>query len=242
MKTQCIPAIDLIGGRCVRLTQGDYATSRQYGDPLEIARRYEQAGFTRLHLVDLDGAKGKRIENLKVLETICKETRLVVDFGGGIKHTQDLQDALNAGAAMVICGSIAVQEPETVFEWERRFGRERLIIGCDSKDGMIATNGWKVVTTTSVEQLCALYLEHGLDLFLSTDITKDGMLSGPSIPLYRRLMERFPHARFIASGGVSSLDDIRALQKAGLYGVVVGKALLEGRFTPEALKEVEHAG
>ncbi|MDD7200755.1 MAG: 1-(5-phosphoribosyl)-5-[(5-phosphoribosylamino)methylideneamino] imidazole-4-carboxamide isomerase [Sphaerochaetaceae bacterium] len=242
MSMQCIPAIDLVGGTCVRLVQGDYGKSKQYGLPLEIAKRYEAAGFKRLHLVDLDGAKGGRIENLKVLESICSQTHLVVDFGGGIKDEANLREALDAGAQMVTCGSIAVQDRNTVLSWAKKYGAGHLIIGCDSKDGRIATNGWKVVTDTNVEELCSFYLGHGLDLFLSTDIARDGMLGGPSITLYEHLMKRFPTARFIASGGVSSLGDIRALQKAGLYGVVVGKALLEGRFTPEELKEVEDAG
>lgn len=241
MSMQCIPAIDLIGGKCVRLVQGDYGRKTQYGLPLEIAKRYEDAGFTRLHLVDLDGAKGGRIENLKVLEAICTQTRLVVDFGGGIKDETSLRQALDAGAEMISCGSIAVQDKEAVLSWARRYGAGHLIIGCDSKGGMIATNGWKVVTRTSIPELCAFYLDHGLDLFLCTDIARDGMLSGPSLALYAQLKAQFPSARFIASGGISTLDDIRALARAGLYGVVVGKALLEGRFTPEELKEVEDA-
>lgn len=238
---QCIPAIDLIGGRCVRLKQGDYRKETVYGDPVDIAKGYEAVGLERLHLVDLDGAKGNRIENLNVLSKIAYETSLVIDFGGGIKDERNLRDAFNAGASMVTCGSAAVERPEDVLAWKNMFGADKLIIGCDLKDGLIATHGWKQVSRWKTDAFVDFYLKSGLSLFLITDVGRDGMLSGPALGLYRSLQAAHPAMRIIASGGVSSLDDIRSLGRAGLYGVVVGKALLSGAFSAVELKEVGDA-
>jgi len=234
-----IPAIDLIGGKCVRLSQGDYARRKAYGDPVQIAKRYRDAGIRRLHLVDLDGAKGDGIVNLDVLSRIVRESALVVDFGGGIKNEVQLKRAFDAGAAMVTCGSVAVSDRDSVLAWKERFGSNRLIIGCDSKGGYIATHGWKVITDRKLEDFISAYRSAGFETFICTDIVKDGMLSGPSIVLYARLVGLFPGIRLIASGGVGSLGDLERLHATGVSGVIVGKALYEGRIT---LKELKDAG
>ncbi len=234
-----IPAIDLIGGRCVRLSQGDYQRKTEYGDPVEIAKTYEEAGIRRLHLVDLDGAKGNGIVNLAVLSRIAKETRLVIDFGGGVKDEEQLRRAFDAGAAMVTCGSIAAERPDLVCAWKERFGSPRLIIGCDVKDGYIATHGWKKTTSLKLDGFIDFYLKNGLSTFICTDISRDGMLSGPALDLYAALVGRFPSIRLIASGGVGSMKDIIQLSNVPVAGVIIGKALYEGGIT---LEEVRHAG
>lgn len=231
-----IPAIDIIEGSCVRLIQGDYAQKTEYAsDPLEMAKRFEAHGLKRLHLVDLEGAKGGAIVNLKSLERIASNTSLIIDFGGGIKSLDDLRDAFNAGASMVTCGSIAASDPPLVASWIARYGPERLILGADAKNGMIATGGWLETTTLAVGPFIDSYLALGFSRVICTDIALDGMMSGPSFALYEELMASRPSLRLIASGGVATIEDVYALHKAGLDGAIIGKALYEGAITLEAL-------
>lgn len=234
---EIIPAIDLVGGKCVRLYQGDYAKETCYGDPLSIAKGYEEAGIKRLHLVDLDGAKGDGIVNLSVLRSITEQTSLVVDFGGGIKSREQLERAFDSGASMVTCGSIAVKDKDAVLSWGDVFGRERLIIGCDASDGFVATNGWKTVTRTTVSDLVGFYWNKGFKRYICTDIAKDGTMTGPSFGLYQTLMKSFSGICLVASGGVSSMDDLVRLETEGLSGAIVGKALLEGSITVRQLAD-----
>lgn len=230
-----IPAIDIIGGRCVRLTQGDYSACKVYGDdPVEIARGYAAAGFTRLHVVDLDGAKAGETVNLGVLERICAATPLEVDFSGGLKSDDDLRRVFDAGAAWACIGSIAVTDPARVLNWLERYGGERIIIGADVKAGKVCIHGWKTTTDTDILTLARTYAPH-LKYLMCTDIACDGMLQGPSIALYRRLMECLPGIHLIASGGVSCLRDLDRLNEMGIPSVIVGKALYEGRISPQQL-------
>ena len=231
-----IPAIDIIEGSCVRLVQGDYNLKTEYAsDPLEMAKRFEDHGLKRLHLVDLEGAKGGTIVNLKSLERIAKHTRLVIDFGGGIKSHDDLRDAFNAGASMVTCGSIAAKDRPLVESWLARYGADRLILGADAKDGMIATHGWLETTSLKVGPFIDAYLALGFYRVICTDIALDGMLKGPSFALYDELLASRPSLRLIASGGIASIEDVYALHEAGLDGAIIGKALYEGAITLEEL-------
>lgn len=238
-----IPAIDIIDGQCVRLQQGDYATSRVYAkDPVEMARRFEDLGFTRLHLVDLDGAKSRHVVNDKVLRAITRATALTVDFGGGVKSDDDLQKAFDAGAAMVTCGSIAVTQPDTVMEWKERYGADALVLGADVKNGLVSINGWKEESRLELMPFLERYLAAGFSHVLCTDISCDGMLQGPSLQLYRDILSRFPGCRLIASGGVGSLQDIMRLDEAGVPEVVFGKAIYEGRIDMKQLAALMHGG
>ena len=233
---QLIPAIDIIEGKCVRLSQGDYDRKTIYNeDPLEVAKEFEDNGLKRLHLVDLDGAKAHQIVNWKVLERIANHTSLVIDFGGGLKKDKDLEIAFECGASMITGGSIAVKDPEVFESWIARYGADRIILGADVKDRKIAVSGW--LEDTSLELLPFLegYINKGITQVISTDISKDGMLSGPSIPLYKEMLEAFPQLVVIASGGVSSIADIEALEEVGVPAVIFGKAIYEGRI---ALKEL----
>jgi len=232
-----IPAIDIIGGACVRLSQGDYSSKKEYAsDPLEMAKRFEDHGLRRLHLVDLEGAKGGTIVNLQSLERIASNTRLIIDFGGGIKRSDDLRDAFNAGASMVTCGSIAASDPPLVESWLARYGADRLVLGADAKSGMIATHGWLETTSLEVGPFIDSYLAKGFFRVICTDIALDGMLSGPSFVLYDELLSCRPSLHLIASGGIASLEDVYALHKAGLGGAIIGKALYEGAITLGDLK------
>ena len=231
-----IPAIDIIGGACVRLSQGDYALKKEYAsDPLEMAKRFEDHGLTRLHLVDLEGAKGGSIVNLQSLERIAKHTHLIIDFGGGIKKSDDLRDAFNAGASMVTCGSIAAHDPTLVESWLALYGADKLILGADAKNGMIATHGWLETTSLEVGPFIDSYLAKGFFRVICTDIALDGMLSGPSFALYDELLSNRPSLHLIASGGIASIEDVYALHKGGLGGAIIGKALYEGAITLEEL-------
>lgn len=230
-----IPAIDIIDGQVVRLTQGDYQQKKIYpSNPVDLAKSYEDAGIKMLHLVDLDGAKAGKVINLNVLENICNKTKLVVDFGGGVKSTSDLTSVFNAGANQVTGGSIAVKNSGLFNKWIELFGAEKLILGTDVRDGKIAINGWETQTNTTLEDFIESYPT--IKYTLCTDISKDGMLQGPAINLYKSLGKKFPELNVIASGGVSVIQDIKDLIEIDMYGVVIGKALLEGRFT---LKELE---
>lgn len=231
-----IPAIDIIDGRCVRLTKGDYATQKVYAeDPVEIARRVEALGYRRLHVVDLDGARSKHVVNLDILRRITRETSLVVDFGGGVKTEEDMRKVLEAGAHMVTVGSIAVTAPAMVKQWLQTFGAERIVLGADVKNGLISINGWKEESTQELLPFLDSYMRQGIRHVLCTDISKDGMLQGPATPLYQTIMQAHPDCQLIASGGVSSIEDIRALDDAGIPAVVFGKAIYEGRIDLQEL-------
>ena len=234
-----IPAIDLIEGKCVRLTQGDYATSHVYAeDPVDMARRFEDMGFTRLHLVDLDGAKSRHVVNDHVLKAITRATKLIVDFGGGVKTDNDMSRVLDAGAEMVTCGSIAVTQPDMVLGWMERYGAEHLILGADVKDSKISINGWLEDSAYELMPFLQRYLDAGMMHVLCTDISRDGMLQGPATVLYGSIMKDFPHCRLIASGGVSCIEDILQLDKAGVPAVVFGKAIYEGKINMKELAEM----
>ncbi len=236
MNIQLIPAIDIIAGKCVRLTQGDYARQKIYNeDPVAQAQEFERLGFRRLHLVDLDGAKSKHIVNDDVLRRITAATRLVVDFGGGIKTDEDIEKAFGAGAAMVTAGSIAVTDPDRFTGWLERYGADRMILGADVRDGKISINGWKEDSTEDLQPFLQRYVDAGVHHVLCTDISKDGTLAGPAISLYRDIMQRYPQLHLIASGGVSSSRDIIDLDRAGIPATVFGKAWYEGRINLEEL-------
>ena len=227
---ELIPAIDIIGGQCVRLTKGDYAQKTVYRDsPAEVATEFEALGFQRLHVVDLDGAKSKHIVNSAVLSEITSRTHLTVDFGGGIKTDADIEAAFAAGAAMVTVGSIAVQQPELFLRWLERYGAERLILGADVRNGKVSINGWKEDSSEDLLPFLKHYIDAGVRHVLCTEISKDGTLAGPATALYRSIMEAYPDIQLIASGGVSCIEDIRALNSAGIPAVVFGKAIYEGR-------------
>ena len=235
---EIIPAIDIIDGRCVRLTQGDYGRLTTYGDdPAEIARGYEALGVRRLHVVDLDGAKASSPCNLAVLEQICQTTSLDVEWGGGIKSAESLAAVLAAGANRAICGSVAVSNPELIDEWIDRYGAEHIILGVDIREGKVATHGWLNESEYGADELIERFRPRGLSQVICTDISKDGMLSGPSFGLYERLQSAFPEIEITVSGGIGSMDDIRRLNAMGLRSVIVGKAIYEGRITMEELKE-----
>lgn len=233
---ELIPAIDIINGQCVRLTKGDYDQKTVYRDsPAEVAREFEELGFKRLHVVDLDGAKSKHIVNTEVLQAITKTTRLRVDFGGGIKTDKDIETAFENGAEMVTVGSIAVTHPERFIAWLQKYGAERLILGADVRNGKISINGWKEDSTEDLLPFLKKYIEAGVKNVLCTEISKDGTLQGPAIELYRSVMKEYPDLHLIASGGVSSIEDIQALNEAGIPAVVFGKAIYEGKIN---LKEL----
>ena len=227
---ELIPAIDIIEGKCVRLTKGDYDRKTVYRDqPAEVAREFEQLGFKRLHVVDLDGAKSKHVVNDAVLRQITTATKLTVDFGGGIKTDEDIEKAFAAGAAMVTVGSVAVTQPDLFMGWLERYGAERMILGADVRHGKISINGWKEDSSEDLLPFLRKYIDAGVRNVLCTEISKDGTLSGPAIDLYRQVMAAYPELHLIASGGVSSIDDIKALDAAGIPAVVFGKAIYEGR-------------
>lgn len=234
---ELIPAIDLIEGKCVRLTQGDYATRKIYNeDPLEVARQFEDVGVRRLHLVDLDGAKAGRIVNYKVLEKIATHTGLVIDFGGGLKSDDDLRIAFDCGAEMITGGSIAVKQPERFLTWLERYGNERIILGADAKEKKIAINGWEEGTDVELIDFIQAYQTKGIRKVISTDIARDGMLQGPAIELYQEIQQAIRDLYLIASGGVRSIGDIEQLEEAGIPAVIFGKAIYEGHILLKDLK------
>ena len=231
-----IPAIDLIGGKCVRLSQGDYSSKKEYhDDPLEMAKRFEGAGISRLHLVDLDGAKAKKIINGAVLERICAGTNLQVDFGGGIQADEEIEKAFALGAKQVTGGSIAVKNPVLFDEWIIKYGSEKIILGADAKNKKIAVGGWEETTSVDLIPFIQSYFDKGIRYVICTDVAKDGLLQGPSVDLYREILQEIPELKLIASGGVSSVKDLVELEKVGVYGAIVGKAYYEGRVTLEEL-------
>lgn len=234
---ELVPAIDIIGGKCVRLSQGDYGRSKTYSeDPVQIAKAFEDHGIKRLHLVDLDGAKSKHIVNHKTLAAIASATSLVIDFGGGLKSDDDLRIAFENGASMITGGSIAVTDEERFSAWLTAYGADKIILGADAKDGKIAINGWQEGTDESLEDFIKKYTDKGISKTICTDIGRDGMLQGPAIDLYASVLERFPDLYLIASGGVSSMDDIRKLDEAKVPAVIFGKAFYEGNIS---LKDME---
>ena len=227
---ELIPAIDLIEGKCVRLTQGDYSTRKVYNeDPLEVALQFESVGIERLHVVDLDGAKAGHIVNYNVLERLASRTRLIIDFGGGLKSDEDLRIAFDCGAQMITGGSIAVKNPERFLTWLEKYGGERVILGADAKDKKIAVSGWEEGTDLDLIPFVKDYREKGVQKIICTDIGRDGMLQGPAIDLYKEIKEEIEGLYVIASGGVSSMADIERLDEAGIPAVIFGKAIYEGR-------------
>ena len=233
---EVIPAIDIIEGECVRLTHGDFSQKTVYSDdPLEVAKRFESIGLRRLHLVDLDGAKGGKPSNLPVLERVAAGTNLTIDFGGGIKTEADLQSAFGAGASMANIGSLAVMEPDTFVVWLDKFGSDRILLGADCRNELISVNGWQTGTDVSVFDFLKRMSEAGVRNTFVTDIGRDGAMSGPSLWLYERIIADLPDFELIASGGVSSIRDVEELDRIGCRGVIVGKAIYEGRITEEEL-------
>ncbi len=237
--TKIIPAIDLIDGKCVRLEEGDYARKKVYNeDPVEVAKSFADAGIRHLHLVDLDGAKAGRLINWKVLEGITEATSLHVDMGGGIKTDEDLRLAFECGAKQVNIGSIAVKNRELFLDWVARYGAERLILSADARDKKVAIHGWQTQTELELIPFLADYVEQGVQTAVVTDISKDGMLQGPAIELYAEIQSQIPTLNLVASGGVSSMDDVQKLIESNIYGIIIGKAIYEGRISLQALSAI----
>lgn len=233
-----IPAIDIIDGKCVRLTQGDYAQKKVYNeDPLEVAKAFEDAGIQRLHLVDLDGAKAKRIVNHKVLERIAGQTQLHIDFGGGLKSDEDLHVAFESGARQITGGTIAVKDPETFLRWLEQYGAEKIILGADFKDGNIAVSGWQEGSDRELFEFLQSYFAKGIRYTISTDVSKDGLLQGSAVETYERIRQDLPELDLIASGGVTSLEEVERLAEIDCYGAIIGKAIYEGHITLKALEK-----
>lgn len=238
---EIIPAIDIIDGKCVRLSQGDYHQKTVYNEnPVEVAKMFEDAGIRRLHLVDLDGAKAHHIVNFKVLERIASSTNLIIDFGGGLKSDEDLRIAFESGAQMVTGGSVAVKSPEIFYSWIERFGADKIILGADVKNEKIAVSGWIETTEIDLLQFIGDYINKGITKVICTDISKDGMLQGTSIDLYTKILTSYPNLYLIASGGVSSIRDIETLETNAVPAVITGKAIYEGRFKLNELNRWLH--
>lgn len=243
MKITIIPAIDIIDAKCVRLSQGDYNQKTVYNEnPLEVAKMFEAAGITRLHLVDLDGAKAKHIVNHKVLEEIASKTNLIIDFGGGLKSDDDIRIAFESGAEMVTGGSIAVKDRETFLSWIEKFGPEKIILGADAKNKLIAVSGWQEVSELSIIDFIESYTCKGIMQVISTDIARDGMLTGPSFELYQEIMDKFPGLGLIASGGIATMQDIIELDRMGIPGVITGKAIYENRISLDEISKFIQQG
>lgn len=235
---ELIPAIDLIDGCCVRLTQGDYADRKVYGqNPVDMAKMYADCGVARLHVVDLDGAKAKEPCNLRVLERLANETSLDIEWGGGIKSSDALRSAIDAGANRVICGSVAVDNSELFASWLQEYGADHIILGADVRGRNVATHGWLKETEVTIDSIIEQFLPFGLKQLICTDISKDGMLQGPNFPLYVELKEKYPMVNTTLSGGISSMADIDKASSLGLHSVIIGKAIYEGRITLNDLKQ-----
>lgn len=231
-----IPAIDLIDGKCVRLTQGDYAQKKVYNEnPLDVAKSFEDQGLQYLHLVDLDGAKAGKVTNWKVVESITTHTKLVVDFGGGIKTDDEIKKLFERGVQQVNLGSIAVKEPQKVIRWIDEFGADKIILSADVKNNTIAISGWQESSSLNISNFLRDYIQNGIEYVTCTDISTDGMLTGPNIELYKTLILSFPQLHLVASGGVGTMDDLQELKRIGVDGVIVGKAIYEGRVKLEEL-------
>lgn len=235
---EIIPAIDIIDGKCVRLSQGDYGQKTVYSTtPLEMARLYAEHGVKRLHLVDLDGAKASHPCNLTSLREIASEKLLAIEWGGGIKSREHLDEVFKAGADYAIIGSLAVKQPELMEEWLKEFGGEKIILGADLRDGKVSVNGWLEDSELTIDDIISRFIPFGLKEAIVTDISKDGMLAGPNVELYKGLQNRFPEITFTVSGGISGIDDIRSLNSLGLPRVIVGKAIYENRISLSDLRE-----
>lgn len=233
-----IPAIDILNGKCVRLTKGDYTTQKVYNqNPVEVAKEFEANGIEYLHLVDLDGAKSKSVVNIKTLELIAQQTKLHIDFGGGVKTNQDIQDVFNAGAKQITGGSIAIQNPSQFKEWIQKYGTERIILGADCDNRKVATNGWLSYSDIDVISFIQQYEQFGIKSVVCTDISKDGMLAGPSIELYHEILKKST-VNLIASGGISSVADLINLQEIGCKGAIIGKAIYEGKVTLNQISKI----
>jgi phosphoribosylformimino-5-aminoimidazole carboxamide ribotide isomerase len=238
---EIIPAIDIIDGKCVRLTQGDYSQKKIYNEkPLEVAREFEDAGLKRLHLVDLDGAKAGTVKNWKVLETIAGKTSLVIDFGGGIKTEKDVHIVLGSGAAFATVGSIAVKDENEFSRWLEVIGPDKFLLGADVKEEKIAVAGWQETTDIWIYDFIEKYIEKGVQQLFCTDVSKDGKLEGPAVELYKNITSKFPSLHFIASGGVSEMKDLDELEEAGCKGVIIGKAIYEGRISLTELRKMNY--
>lgn len=238
---EIIPAIDIIDGKCVRLSQGDYNTKTIYNEnPLEVAKQFEDAGIHRVHLVDLDGAKAKHVINHKVLEDIATHTSLVIDFGGGIQSDKDIDIAFEAGAAMVTGGSVAAKNRKLFVSWVEKYGGDRIILGADSKNHQIAVSGWQEATSLAVVPYIANYIQYGVKKVVCTDISKDGMLAGPAVDLYKQILNQIPGVYLIASGGVSCKEDILHLEAAGVPAIIMGKAIYENKISLKDLVEIQN--
>lgn len=238
---QLIPAIDIIGGQCVRLTKGDYSSKTVYSsDPVEVAKEFERLGFHRLHVVDLDGAKSRHIVNVNVLHDITHSTNLIVDFGGGIKTNTDIEKAFSNGASMVTIGSVAVTSPDLFSSWLHLYGPDRIILGADVRDGLVSINGWKDDSNKQLLPFLRYYVEEGVKHVLCTDISRDGTLGGPATDLYCEVLAAYPDLNLIASGGVSSNEDIEELDRRGIPSVVFGKAYYEGKIDISKLQQPWH--
>ena len=235
---QIIPAIDLLAGKCVRLSQGDFARQKVYSnDPLSVAKQFEDAGLTRLHVVDLDGARNGKITNLRILETIARETKLLINFGGGVRTDDDLKNIFTAGAHVVTVGSVAVQNPEKFACWLNAYGRDKILLAADVRGGKLATNGWQTNTEVGIISFLTANFSNGLSQAFVTDIAKDGLMQGPSTALYKVIHRTLPRLQLTASGGVSSMKDVLELGSAGCWGVIIGKAIYEGTITLEELRD-----
>jgi phosphoribosylformimino-5-aminoimidazole carboxamide ribotide isomerase len=234
---QVIPAIDIIEGKCVRLSKGDFNSKKVYNeDPVEVAQQFEDAGISRLHVVDLDGAKTGTVNNLKVLEAIANSTKLIIDFGGGINKTDDVNSAFSAGASMISIGSVAVKNKDLLLEWVKHFGAAKFLLGADVMNNNIVIKGWTEATTIDVHEFITSYTQEGITNIFCTDVSKDGMLEGTSMDLYKDIIRRNKRVHLIASGGVTSLQDVEQLNAIGCTGVIIGKAIYEGFITLEELK------
>jgi len=236
---EIIPAIDIIDGKCVRLTQGDYQQKKIYNEhPLEVAKQFEAVGLNRLHLVDLDGAKAGAVKNWKVLDAIASKTKLIIDFGGGIKKEDDVKIVFESGAAFATIGSLAVKDEKTFVEWLKQYGAAKFLLGADVKNEKIAVGGWLETTDIWIYDFMDKYIGHGVKQIFCTDVSKDGLLEGPSMDLYRNIIDKFPELHFIASGGVSSMKDLEELKRIGCKGAIVGKAIYEGIIKIEELSKL----
>lgn len=237
---EIIPAIDIIDAKCVRLTHGDFKQKKIYNeDPLEVAKEFEDAGIKRLHLVDLDGAKNGNIINYKTLEKVATKTNLVIDFGGGLNSNEDLKIAFNSGAQMITGGSIAVREPEIFTAWLCEYGSDKIILGADVKNGKIAIKGWQEESELTINELIENNKINGISKVICTDISKDGAMQGPSFDLYKQLMTDFPEQKFIASGGVTTFDDVLKLKEMNMFGAIIGKAIYEGTIKLSDLSKIQ---
>lgn len=233
---EIIPAIDIIDGKCVRLSQGDYKQKKEYGDPLDMAKSFEDHGIRRLHLVDLDGAREKRLVNYRILEQVAAQTGLVIDAGGGLRTLEDVRIAFESGAHMITGGSIAVKDRTAFTSWLKAYGPERIILGADFREGKIAVSGWYEKTSLDLMDFISSYLKEGIRMAICTDIQKDGMLQGPSMETYGKIKKEHEDLHLIASGGISGMKDIEAVEESGIEGVIVGKAIYEGKISLDDLE------